>query len=48
MSAVRSYTGLVSTASGEELAFALMVNHFGDSQPVGALRDAVLEAVKKR
>lgn len=48
MSAVRSYTGLVSTASGEELAFALMVNHFGGSQPVGALRDAVLEAVKKR
>lgn len=48
MSAVRSYTGLVRTASGEELAFALMVNHFGDSQPVGALRDAVLEAVKNR
>ncbi|MES2506784.1 MAG: D-alanyl-D-alanine carboxypeptidase/D-alanyl-D-alanine-endopeptidase [Verrucomicrobiota bacterium] len=48
MSGVRSYTGFVKGASGAEFSFALMVNHFSDSQAVARLREALLAALKAR
>lgn len=46
MSGVRSYTGFVKTASGAEVTFALMVNHFEGPQAVSALREAVISALR--
>lgn len=48
MSGVRSYTGFVKGVSGAEFSFALMVNHFSDSQAVARLREAVLGILKAR
>ncbi|MCB1086098.1 MAG: D-alanyl-D-alanine carboxypeptidase/D-alanyl-D-alanine-endopeptidase, partial [Verrucomicrobiae bacterium] len=41
MSGVRSYTGYVTRPTGERWSFALMANHFSDSEPVKQLRDAI-------
>lgn len=46
MSGVRSYTGCVKGASGAGFSFALMMNHFTDSQAVSGLRDQVIEALR--
>ena len=45
MSAVRGYTGLALPASGEQLSFALMINHFSDPSSVAALRNALFEVM---
>ncbi|TDU70902.1 D-alanyl-D-alanine carboxypeptidase/D-alanyl-D-alanine-endopeptidase (penicillin-binding protein 4) [Prosthecobacter fusiformis] len=42
MSGVRSYTGFVKGASGEEFSFAVMLNHFSDAQAVTTLRDELI------
>lgn len=43
MSGIRCYTGLVTAASGAQLSFALMINHFTEAAEVHAFRDQVLE-----
>lgn len=45
MSAVRSYTGLLDTESGQRLSFALMVNHYADSSSVQTLQGELFEAM---
>ncbi|MBP6783260.1 MAG: D-alanyl-D-alanine carboxypeptidase/D-alanyl-D-alanine-endopeptidase [Verrucomicrobiales bacterium] len=45
MSAVRSYTGLLDTASGQRLSFALIVNHYADSSAVQTLQRGLFEAM---
>lgn len=47
MSAVRSTTGYVLGASGEELAFAFMVNHYADGDAASELRDALVAAMMR-
>ena len=45
MSAVRSYTGLLDTASGQRLSFALIVNHYAESSAVQTLQGGLFEAM---
>jgi D-alanyl-D-alanine carboxypeptidase/D-alanyl-D-alanine-endopeptidase (penicillin-binding protein 4) len=45
MSSVRSTTGFLTTKKGEQLCFAYLVNHYADSAPVNALREALLAAI---
>ena len=45
MSGVRAYTGLVKNKSGKEYGFALMVNHYEDSNAVSELREALMKEV---
>lgn len=45
MSSVRSYTGLVESASGERFAFAMLFNHYQDARAVSRWRDALVRAI---
>lgn len=45
MSAVRTWAGYVRVASGRELAFALMVNHFSDTAAVEQAKERLMRAV---
>ncbi len=45
MSGIRSYTGYLQHASGKELSFAIMFNHFSDSKAIAELRDQLIEAM---
>lgn len=45
MSGVRSYTGYVTTKSGEEFCYALMVNHFIDGKAVSEAGRKVTDAM---
>jgi D-alanyl-D-alanine carboxypeptidase/D-alanyl-D-alanine-endopeptidase (penicillin-binding protein 4) len=47
MSSVRSYTGYATGADGVERCFALMVNHYSDSDEVRELREAVWAALRE-
>lgn len=45
MSGVRSYTGYVTTKSGEEFCYAFMVNHFNDGKAVSEAGRKVTDAM---
>jgi serine-type D-Ala-D-Ala carboxypeptidase/endopeptidase (penicillin-binding protein 4) len=45
MSSVRSTTGFLTTKKGKQLCFAYLVNHYSDSAPVNALREALFAAI---
>jgi serine-type D-Ala-D-Ala carboxypeptidase/endopeptidase (penicillin-binding protein 4) len=47
MSGVRSATGYVVGASGEEFCFAFMVNHYADGEAVSVLREELLAAMQR-
>jgi D-alanyl-D-alanine carboxypeptidase/D-alanyl-D-alanine-endopeptidase (penicillin-binding protein 4) len=47
MSGVRSVTGIVTTSTGREMCFALMVNHYADAGAVAALREALVEEISR-
>ena len=42
MSSIRSYTGYITSAGGEVFCFALMVNHYADSNAVAGLRRSLI------
>lgn len=42
MSSIRSATGYITSAGGEVFCFALMVNHYADSQSVAGLRRSLI------
>lgn len=42
MSSIRSYTGYITSAGGEVFCFALMVNHYTDSNAVAGLRRSLI------
>ncbi|MEZ5301189.1 MAG: D-alanyl-D-alanine carboxypeptidase [Verrucomicrobiales bacterium] len=45
MSSIRSYTGLVESASGGRFAFAMLFNHYQDARAVSRWRDALVRAI---
>jgi D-alanyl-D-alanine carboxypeptidase len=45
MSGVRSTTGFLTTRSGRDLSFAIIVNHYSDSAAVAELRETLLKAM---
>lgn len=45
MSGVRTTTGFVTSTSGREFAFAIMINHYTDADAAGELRDALISAM---
>lgn len=47
MSGVRSTTGYVISAMGEELCFAFMVNHYTDAEAVSELRESLVAAMRR-
>ena len=47
MSGVRSTTGYVVGASGEEYCFAFMVNHYTDANAVSELRESLIAAIRR-
>ncbi|OAI57331.1 hypothetical protein AYO49_00265 [Verrucomicrobiaceae bacterium SCGC AG-212-N21] len=47
MSSVRTVTGFVVGASGEEFSFAFMANHYDDGGAVSELREALIAAMRK-
>jgi serine-type D-Ala-D-Ala carboxypeptidase/endopeptidase (penicillin-binding protein 4) len=47
MSGVRSTTGYVISASGEEFCFAFMVNHYTEGEAVSELREALVAAMRR-
>jgi D-alanyl-D-alanine carboxypeptidase/D-alanyl-D-alanine-endopeptidase (penicillin-binding protein 4) len=47
MSGVRSTTGYVVGASGEEYCFAFMVNHYTDANAVSELRESLIAALRR-
>jgi D-alanyl-D-alanine carboxypeptidase/D-alanyl-D-alanine-endopeptidase (penicillin-binding protein 4) len=47
MSGVRTTTGYVVGASGEEFCFAFMVNHYTDSNAVSELRETLIAAIRR-
>lgn len=47
MSGIRTFTGYATTESGEELCYALMVNHYTDGKAVSAFCQTVLDALLK-
>lgn len=46
MSGVRSTTGFVTTADGDEYSFAFMVNHYHDAAAVAALREELIKKIR--
>jgi D-alanyl-D-alanine carboxypeptidase/D-alanyl-D-alanine-endopeptidase (penicillin-binding protein 4) len=47
MSGVRTTTGYVLSASGEEFCFAFMVNHYTDGNAVNELRESLIAAMRR-
>jgi D-alanyl-D-alanine carboxypeptidase/D-alanyl-D-alanine-endopeptidase (penicillin-binding protein 4) len=47
MSAIRTITGFSKTASGREITFTLMINHFSDSTAAHDLRDKIIEMIQR-
>ncbi len=45
MSGIRSWTGYITSAGGELFYFALMVNHYSDSNAVAGLRRSLIEII---
>lgn len=45
MSGIRTFTGYATTAGGEELCYALMVNHYADGKAVSHFCQTVLDAL---
>ena len=46
MSGIRTMTGYVLGASGQEYSFAFMVNHYTDAKAVSELREALIAAMR--
>lgn len=47
MSGIRTTTGYVVSASGEEFCFALMINHYEEASAVSHLRDEIIAAISR-
>lgn len=47
MSGIRTVTGFLIAGSGREITFTLMVNHFADASDTAALRQRVIEVLRR-